>query len=146
MSEYKIDSPSPAMAEQDAEKYLKFMAPSFRFGGVEYNLDDFRDMVAGGDWLIIRVWDGDELISVSAVQVRELTDGRDLYIMATGSTRDIGEWLGDFNKVIDELAKEARCNTITVLTRNGMGKMSKQFGYKVHQVVIRKRVGKWAVH
>ncbi len=142
----KIDSPSPTVAVQDAEKYLAFMAPSFRFGGIEYNLDDFVEQVGTGEWLLIRVWDADELISVSAVQVRELPDGRDLYILATGSKRNIGEWIGDFNRVLDELAKEARCNTITVLTRNGMGKLSKAYGYRVHQVVIRKRVGKWAVH
>ena len=142
----KIDSPSPEVAAKDAEKYLAFMAPSFRYGGVEYDLEDFRDMVAGGAWLIIRVWDGEEIISVSAVQVRELEDGRDLYLIATGSKRGIAEWLGDFNRVLDELAKESRCNTITVLTRNGMGKLSKRYGYKVHQVVIRKRVGTWAVH
>ncbi len=142
----KIDSPSPARAAEDAEKYLAFMEPSFRFGGIEYDLEDFRDMVGGGEWLIIRVWDGKELISVSAVQVRELSDGRDLYLVATGSKRDIPVWLGRFNEVLEQLAKEARCNTITVLTRNGMGKLSKRYGYRVHQVVIRKRVGSWAVH
>lgn len=142
----KIDSPSPTVAVQDAEKYLAFMQPSLRYGGVEYELDTFVEMVGTGEWLLIRVWDESDLISVSAVQVRELADGRDLYIVATGSKRNIPEWLGQFNEVLEQLAAEARCNTITVLTRNGMGKLSKRYGYRVHQVVIRKRVGKWAVH
>ena len=147
MSDYRIDSPSPAMAVQDAKRYLDFMEPSFRYGGVEYELEDFRAMVESGDWLLIRVWDGTELISVSAVQTRDLSDGKDLYIIATASTRDIAEWIGDFDRVLVELATEAECETITVLTRNGMGRIaSKQYGWKVHQVTIRKRVGKWAVH
>ncbi len=143
---FKIDSPSPTVAVQDAEKYLAFMEPSLRFGGLEYELEDFIEHVGNGEWLLIRVWDGDELVSVSAVEVRELADGRDLYIIATGSKRAIPEWLGQFNEVLEQLAGEARCNTITVLTRNGMGKLSKRYGYRVHQVVIRKRVGTWAVH
>ncbi len=143
---FKIDSPSPEVAAQDAEKYLAFMEPSLRFGGVEYDLEDFRAMVLEGAWLLIRVWDDEELISVSAVEVRELTDGRDLYIVATGSKRDINEWIDAFDRVLVQLAAEARCSTITVLTRNGMGKIAKRAGYRVHQVVIRKRVRKWAVH
>jgi hypothetical protein len=146
MNKFKIDSPSPEMAKQDAKRYLDFMEPSFRYGGVEYNLEDFTEMVGGGEWLLIRVWDDAELISVSAVQVRNLPDGRDLYLIATASTRDFQKWVYDFDKVLVELAKEANCETITVLTRNGVGKLSKAAGYKVHQVVIRKRVGKWAVH
>lgn len=143
---FKIDSPSPAMAAEDAEKYLAFMAPSLRFGGVEYELEDFRAMVADGEWLLIRVWDDEELISVSAVQIRELADGRDLYIVATGSKRNINEWIDAFDRVLVQLAAEAKASTITVLTRNGMGKIAKRAGYRVHQVVIRKRVRKWAVH
>jgi hypothetical protein len=146
MNKFKIDSPSPEMAKQDAKRYLDFMEPSFRYGGVEYNLEDFTEMVGGGEWLLIRVWDDAELISVSAVQVRNLPDGRDLYLIATASTRDFQKWVYDFDKVLVELAKEAECETITVLTRDGVGKLSKAAGYKVHQVVIRKRVGKWAVH
>ena len=146
MSEFKIDSPSPESASKDAERYLKFMAPSFRYGGVEYELEEFTESVRSGHWLLIRVWDGEELVSVSAVQVRDLQDGRDLYLIATASTRDFQKWVYDFDKVLVELAKEAECETITVLTRDGVGKLSKAAGYKVHQVVIRKRVGKWAVH
>ena len=147
MSEYRIDSPSPAVAVQDAKRYLEFMEPSFRYGGVEYELDDFTEMLESGDWLLIRVWDSDELISVSAVMTRELTDGKDLYIIATASTRDIADWIGDFDKVLVELATEAECETITVLTRNGMGRIaSRQYGWTVHQVTIRKRVREWAVH
>ncbi len=142
----KIDSPSPAVAVADAEQYLAFMAPSFRYGGVDYDLDDFTALVESGEWLLIRVWDSEELISVSAVEVRELEDGRDLYLIATGSKRGIAEWLADFNAVVDQLAVEAKCKTITILTRNGMGKLSKRHGYRVHQVVIRKRVPRWAVH
>jgi hypothetical protein len=134
------------MAVQDAKRYLDFMEPSLRYGGVEYDLDDFTDLVRSGDWLLIRVWDGEELISVSAVQTRDLKDDRDLYIVATASTRDIVEWIEDFDRVLVELATEANCSTITVLTRNGMGRVSRQYGYKVHQVTIRKRVSQWAVH
>ena len=143
---FKIDSPSPAVAVEDAAKYLAFMEPSLRYGGVEYDLDEFTELVGSGDWLLIRVWDGPELISVSAVCTRELEDGRDLYIIATGSTRNIPEWIGDFDTVLVQLASEANCETITVLTRNGMGKIAKQYGYRVHQVTIRKRVKRWAVH
>lgn len=147
MSEYRIDSPSPEVAVQDAGRYLDFMEPSFRYGGVEYELDDFTEMLESGDWLLIRVWDGDELISVSAVMTRDLTDGKDLYIIATASTRNIADWIGDFDRVLVELATEAGCETITVLTRNGMGRIaSRQYGWKVHQVTIRKRVSQWAVH
>lgn len=147
MTEYRIDSPSPEMAVQDARRYLDFMEPSFRYGGVEYELDDFTEMLQSGDWLLIRVWDADELISVSAVMTRDLTDGKDLYIIATASTRDIADWIGDFDRVLVELATEAECETITVLTRNGMGRIaSREYGWKVHQVTIRKRVSQWAVH
>ena len=147
MTEYRIDSPSPAVAVQDARRYLDFMEPSFRYGGVEYELDDFTEMLQSGDWLLIRVWDADELISVSAVMTRDLTDGKDLYIIATASTRDIADWIGDFDRVLVELAVEAECETITVLTRNGMGRIaSREYGWKVHQVTIRKRVSQWAVH
>ena len=147
MSGYRIDSPSPEVAVQDARRYLDFMEPSFRYGGVEYELDDFTEMLESGDWLLIRVWDADELISVSAVMTRELTDGKDLYIIATASTRNIADWIGDFDKVLVELATEAGCETITVLTRNGMGRIaSREYGWKVHQVTIRKRVSQWAVH
>ncbi len=142
----KIDSPSPAVAVEQAAEYLAFMEPSLRYGGLEYELDDFIEMVGCGEWLLIRVWDEDDLISVSAVQVRELKDGRDLYIVATGSKRDINDWIDDFDRVLVKLAAEARAETITVLTRNGMGKIAKRAGYRVHQVVIRKRVPTWAVH
>ena len=143
---FKIDSPSPAVAVEDAEKYLAFMEASLRYGGLQFDLEEFIELVGSGEYLLIRVWDGDELVSVSAVEVRELVDGRDLYIVATGSTRNIPEWIGDFDTVLVQLASEANCETITVLTRNGMGKIAKQYGYRVHQVTIRKRVKRWAVH
>ena len=137
---FKIDSPTPYQAAADASRYLDFMRPSLIYGGVEYNLDEFRKLVASGDFLLIRVWDGEEMISVSAVRVRDLEDGRDLYIVATSSLRDINDWIDDFDKVLMELAGEAGCDTITVQTREGMGKISRRAGYKVHQVIIRKRV------
>jgi len=143
---FKIDSPTPEQAGADAKKYLAFMEPSLRFGGLEFELDYFKEMVTAGAFLIVRVWDGSELISVSALEVRELVDGLDLYVVATASIRDIDKWIGDFDAVLGQVAAEAQCKTITVLTRNGMGKIAKQYGYRVHQVTIRKRVKKWAVH
>ncbi len=137
---FKIDSPSPALAVEDAERYLDFMRPSLVYGGIEFDLEEFTGLLASGDFLLIRVWDGEKLLSVSAVRVRELEDGRDLYIVATASLRNINEWIDDFDRVLVKLATEANCDTITVQTRNGMGKISRRAGYKVHQVVIRKRV------
>ena len=140
LDSFKIDSPTPDQAASDAAHYLDFMHDSLVYGGVSFELDEFRSLVASGDFLIIRVWDDEEMISVSAVRVRELEDGRDLYITATASDRDIGDWIDDFDKVLVQLAEEAGCDTITVQTRVGMGKISRRAGYKIHQVVIRKRV------
>ena len=140
MSGFKIDSPTPYQAAADADSYLDFMHDSLVYGGVSFELDEFRTLVASGDFLLLRVWDGGDMISVSAVRVRDLEDGRDLYIVATSSDRDINDWIDDFDKVLVELAGEAGCDTITVQTREGMGRISRRAGYKVHQVIIRKRV------
>ena len=137
---FRIDSPTPYQAAAEASKYLDFMHDSLVYGGVEFELDEFRQHVAAGDFLLIRVWDAEEMVSVSAVRVRDLEDGRDLYIVATSSLRDINDWIDDFDKVLVELAGESGCDTITVQTREGMGKISRRAGYKVHQVIIRKRV------
>ncbi len=139
---FKIDTPAPDLACEGAAAYWKFMAPSFEYGGMEYDVDELRADLSSGDVLLIRVWSGEEIISVSAVRVREAFNQRDLFIMATGSISDINEWIDDFDKVLVELAREANCHTITVQTREGMGRISKRAGYKVHQVVIRKRVGR----
>ena len=137
---FKIDSPTPYQAAADAARYLDFMHDSLVYGGVSFELDEFRSLVASGDFLLLRVWYGEEMISVSAVRVRDLEDGRDLYIVATSSDRDINDWIDDFDKVLVQVAEESGCDTITVQTRNGMGKISRRAGYKVHQVIIRKRV------
>jgi len=137
---FRIDSPTPYQAAAEAGLYLDFMHDSLVYGGVEFELDEFRQHVAAGDFLLIRVWDEEEMISVSAVRVRDLEDGRDLYIVATSSLRDINDWIDDFDKVLMQLAEEAGCDTITVQTREGMGRISRRAGYKVHQVIIRKRV------
>lgn len=143
----KIDSPSPQLALAEVDRYLEFMRPSLVYGGFDLSDEQFANNIESGETLLIRVWDGDELISVSAVETRELVDGKDLYIIATASTRDIDKWIGDFDKTLVQLATEAECDTITVLTRNGMGRIaSRQYGYRVHQVTIRKRVSQWAVH
>lgn len=139
---FKIDSPTPDLAVEGAEAYWKFMAPSFEYGGMEYDVDELRDDLASGDVLLIRVWLEETIVSVSAVRVREAFNQRDLFIMATGSISDINQWIDEFDKVLVELAMEAKCHTITVQTREGMGKISRRAGYKVHQVVIRKRVGR----
>ena len=143
---FKIDSPSPALAMREARRYYDFMLPSLIYGGFEINYEDFESDLAAGNYLLLRVWDKEDIISVSAVQVRELQDGRDLYIVATASLRDINDWIDDFDRVLCKLATEAQCRTITVMTRNGMGRISKRAGYKIHQVVIRKKVESWADH
>lgn len=142
-NDFKIDSPSPQLVLAEIGRYLEFMRPSLVYGGFDMSDEDFADNVESGDTLLIRVWDGDELISVSALEVRDLDDGKDLYIIATASIRDIEKWIGDFDQVLVQLATEAECDTITVLTRNGMGRIaSREYGYRVHQVTIRKRIGK----
>lgn len=143
---FRIDSPSPALALQEAEKYFNFMLPSMLYGGMDVEFEEFKAELESGAYLLIRVWAGEDLISVSAVQVRELTEGRDLYIVATSSNRNINAWIDDFDRVLVKLAHEAECDTITVMTRSGMGRIAKRAGYKIHQVVIRKRVSEWAVH
>lgn len=137
---FRIDSPSPAIAAAEAGRYLDFMRESLVFGGVEVDPQQFEEDLTSGDLLLIRIWRKKELISVSAVHTRELEDGRDLYIVATASRSDINEWIDAFDKVLVQLAREAGCNTITVQTRAGMGRISKRAGYKVHQVIIRKKV------
>ncbi len=140
---FKIDTPSPAEAIENVERYWEIMRPSFEYGGMEYSADELAGDLRAGDVLLIRVWQGESVVSVSAVQCRESYGIRDLFIMATGSISDIKEWIGDFDKVLVQLAGEAECQTITVQTREGMGRISsRKHGYKVHQVVIRKRVGK----
>ena len=137
---FRIDSPAPALAAAEAGRYLDFMRESLIYGGVEYDPQEFEEDLQCGDLLLIRIWQKKELVSVSAVRTRELEDGRDLYIVATASSRDINDWIDAFDKVLVQLAREAGCNTITVQTRNGMGRISKRAGYKVHQVIIRKKV------
>ena len=139
---FRIDSPTPQKAADDADKYWSMMQPSFEYGGMEYSASELAKDCINGDVLLIRVWSGDSVVSVSAVQVRLFYGTRDLFIMATGSISDINEWIDDFDKVLVQLATEADCQTITVQTREGMGRISRRAGYKVHQVVIRKRVGK----
>ena len=137
---FRIDSPSPALAAADAQRSLESMRPSLIFGGVEYDAEEFENDLISGDLLLIRIWEKTDLVSVSAVRTRELEDGRDLYIVATASARNINDWIDDFDKVLMALAREAGCNTITVQTRNRMGRISKRAGYKIHQVIIRKKV------
>ena len=139
---FRIDSPSPAEALKNVEGYWSMMQPSFEFGGMEYSADELAGDLRSGEVLLIRVWSNDSVVSVSAVQCREFYGVRDLFIMATGSIADINEWIDDFDKVLVELATEIECQTITVQTREGMGRISRRAGYKVHQVVIRKRVGR----
>lgn len=142
MNEFKIDSPTPQVAAQQAEHYWGMMAASFEYGGMDYNAEDLAADCLSGEVLLIRVWNGDEVISVSAVRVREFFGTRDLQIMVTESKYDIKEWIGDFDKVLVQLAGEADCHTITVQTREGMGRISsRKHGYKVHQVIIRKELG-----
>ncbi len=138
---FKIDSPTPQLAAEQAEAYWDMMAASFEYGGMDYNAEDLAADCLSGDVLLIRVWNGDEVISVSAVRVREFFGTRDLQIMVTESRYDIKEWVFDFDKVLEQIAQEADCQTITVQTREGIGRLSKRAGYKVHQVIIRKELG-----
>ena len=135
----RIDSPTPAIAAEEAGRYWEFMRPSFEYGGMDYSEKELREETADGSVLLIRIWMGDDLASVSAVRVRETYGIRDLMIMATAGHM-MPEWIDNLDDVLMELAKETECDTITVQTREGMGKISKRRGYKVHQVIIRKTV------
>jgi hypothetical protein len=138
---FKIDTPEPTEALKQVDAYWSMMAPSFEYGGMEYSAGQLAQDLMTGDVVLIRVWVDDEVVSVSAVTRREFFGTKDLHLMATGSTHDINEWIDDLDKVLVQLAQETGCDTITVQTREGMGRISKRAGYKVHQVIIRKRVG-----
>lgn len=136
---FRIDSPAPAIAAADSARYLEFMRPSLIFGGMEYDAQEFEEDLECGDLLLIRIWEKQELVSVSAVRTRELEDGRDLYIVATAG-KGIHSWIIGLDTVLMQLARETGCNTITVQTRQGLTRLAHKRGWKTHQVIIRKKV------
>jgi len=123
----------------EAERYFKFLLPSLEYGGVEADLEVFTEQVGNGDCLLIRAWLADELLSVTAVKVREVNGTRDLYVIATAGTL-FRKWAQQLGEVFDKLAAEADCDTITMQTRAGMDKLCKPYGYQLHQIILQKNL------
>ena len=139
---FRLDSPTPTEAAKQSGEYWAMMQPSFEYGGVDYSAGQLTCDPMSGDVLMIRTWLDEKVVGLTAVRVREVYGERDLYLMATSSEHDINGWIDALDKVLVEIAAEAGCDTITVQTRNGMGRIARRAGYKVHQVIIRKRLRK----
>lgn len=131
----RIDSPHPVQAVAEAQRYFDFLRPSLEYGGVDADLEVFTEQLGSGDCLLIRGWLGKELLTVTAVKVREVNGKRDLYVIATAGTL-FRKWAKQLGEVFDKLAAEADCDTITMQTRAGMDKLCKPFGYRLHQIIL----------
>jgi len=140
-SDVRIDSPPPAEAAEGVEAYWKMLEPSFEYGGLVYNQEELRNDLLSGDVLLIRGWLGETCLSLTIARKRMVYGTPDLLVIATAGT-GLRDWGDELMDVFDQLAAEAGCDTITMQTRKGMDKLAKKWGYKLHQIIIRKRVGK----
>ena len=134
---FKIDSPSPALASQEVERYYDFLRPAFMVGGHDYQPEEFDEDLISGDVLLVRVWNEENLQALAAVRVRDLSGVRDLFVLGLVGS-DAHQWADDFAEVVDKLADEAGCRSISLLGRPGIGKHVKAHGYKEAQIVFRK--------
>ena len=136
-SDFKIDSPSPKVASQDVERYYRFLQPAFMIGGHDYPAEHFDADLISGDVLLIRIWSEEHLQALAAVRVRDLSGVRDLFVLGLVGEEADG-WADAFSEVVDKLAGEAGCRSISLLGRPGIGKHVKAHGYKEAQIVFRK--------
>lgn len=134
---FKIDSPNPQLASQEAQRYYEFLEPAFVLSGFDYDPEEFDQDLLSGDTLLIRIWNDAELQALAAVKVREVKGVRDLFVLGLVG-EEAWRWAEEFSQVVDKLADEAKCRTISMLARPGMRQHVKQRGYRVHQCVFRK--------
>jgi len=104
---------------------------------MEYSPDELAEELLSGDVLLIRVWKDKEFKGLAAARVREVIEGRELYIMGlVGEESD--KWLLPLSETFDELAKEAECVAVVLEGRPGWSKRLRGLGYSLHQVTMRK--------
>ncbi len=136
-SDITIDSPAPEVAHADAEKYWQWLWPALELGGLEYSPEELAEELLSGDVLLVRVWKDKEFKALAAVRVRDVTDGRELFIMGlVGEQSD--EWLLPLSDTFDQLAKEAECVAVVLEGRPGWSKKLRGLGYSLHQITMRK--------
>ena len=133
----RIDSPSPAVAHHDAEKYFQWLMPAFEHSRFDYCLDEFAADLIDGTICLVRVFDDDEPTALAACRVQTTNDGNELLVMAiTG--QDADAWLDPLNSALETLAIEVGCSHICLKGRPGWKKWMRPRGYKLHQVTMRK--------
>jgi len=136
-SNIKIDSPAPALASQDVQRYYDFLQPAFHRSGYEYEPEHFDEDLLSGNVLLVRIWNGDVMLGLAAVRTREVKGVRDLFVLAlVGEEAEL--WAERFSEVCDKLAGETECGSISMVARPGLKKYVQWQGYKVQQIIYRK--------
>ena len=136
---FKIDSPTPHQAAEDAEGYYAFLFPAFERGGQTYTPREFQDDLASGEVLLFRVWEGDEVKAVFLSRLQNTFRGKELYALAAAGS-DAKEWVGAMMDTLAQVARETHCEAVVLDGRRGWEKMMKRLGYRVFQVRMRKEI------
>ena len=136
---FKIDSPTPHQAAEDASRYYEFLFPAFERGGQTYTPREFQDDLASGDVLLFRVWEGEDVKAVFMARISQTFRGPELYALAAAGS-DAKEWVGPMMETLAQVATEAKCVAVVLDGRQGWQKMMKRLGYRVFQVRMRKEI------
>jgi len=136
---FRIDSPTPHQAAADAQGYFDLLFPALETGGQIYTPVEFRDDVESGELLVLRVWDGEDVKSVTICRVQQTFRGPELYALACAG-EGAKEWIHPLMETLYQVATEAKCVAVVLDGRRGWQKMLKDEGYSVFQARMRKEV------
>ena len=136
---FRIDSPTPHQAAEEATRYYDILLAAFERGGTIYTPREFQEDVANGDLLLIRMWNEGELLAVACCRVQNTYRGRELYAIAAAGT-GADQWGAEMMQTFEQVGREAECTAVVCDARQGWTKMLKGEGYRVFQVRMRKQL------
>ena len=135
----KIDSPAPATALVDIDRYFDWFEPALDYFRYTYTRDELRADIGSGECMVVRVFLDGEPTGAALLRSVDTGDGKELLVMAI-----VGEqteyWQTQLDQVLVGLAQEFGADYLTVEGRQGWQRRLAAFGYTIHSVVMRKPI------
>lgn len=122
-----------------------YLQSALDHGQGEYNLEDIRLQLIADMMRLWIVYDSDGEIHAAAVcEIKQFPQKRICYVVLAGGV-EIDNWLHDA-AAVEQWARENGADAVVALTRKGMAKKLREFGYREVYTVVQQDITDRRLH
>jgi hypothetical protein len=103
-----------------------------------YTADDILNRLIGGQWILLQVHDGGQVIASIVAQVSQ--GSRKVFEIGFCWGTRMAEWSDDVYRALETIARELKCDTIALNGRPGWRNEARSRGFKVKSVTYAKEL------